>query len=262
MSTPLLHLDGVTAHLGGTEIVTDVDVRVAPGEVAGLLGPNGSGKSTLLRCAYRVLRPTTGTVRVEGDDIWSLGARQAARRVAVVVQESTPDLDLAVWEVVVLGRAPHKGLLDRETGADHAIVDAAMARVGVDHLAERGYASLSGGEKQRVLLARALTQEPRLLILDEPTNHLDVHYQLAILELVRDLGLGTLAALHDLNLAATYCDTVHLIQAGRIVASGPPAEVLTPVLVAEVFSVRADVLTHPTTGAPHLALSPTDPRTR
>jgi iron complex transport system ATP-binding protein len=157
---------------------------------------------------------------------------------------------------VILGRAPHKGLLDRTTSDDQQLVDDALARVAMEAFAERSFASLSGGEKQRVLLARALAQGSRLLILDEPTNHLDIHFQLAILELVRGLEVTTLAALHDLNLAAAYCDRIYVLRAGQIVASGPPDEVLQPDLVRDVFDVRADRLRHPVTGRLWLAFSP------
>ena len=251
-----LRIDGVSAVIDGNEIVSAIDIDVPRGEVVGLVGPNGSGKSTLLRCAYRVLRPSAGVVHLDGDDLWKLTARQTAQRAGVVVQESAPEFDLSVWEVVILGRAPHKRLFDRDTTEDHRLVDDALTQVEMEEFAERSFGSLSGGEKQRVLLARALAQGSQLLILDEPTNHLDIHFQLAILELVRSLGLTTLTALHDLNLAAAYCDTLYVLCDGRIVADGAPEEVLAPDLVRDVFGVRADVLRHPVTGGLLLAFSP------
>ncbi len=251
-----LRIDGLGATLEGTEIISDVDLEVAPGEVVGLVGPNGSGKSTLLRCAYRVLRPRVGTVHLEGDDIWTLNARETAQRAGVVVQEAAPEFDLSVWEVVILGRAPHKGIFDRETTDDQRLVDDSLDRVGMAEFSDRSFGSLSGGEKQRVLLARALAQQSRLLVLDEPTNHLDIHFQLAILELVRDLEITTLAALHDLNLAAAYCDRIYVLAGGRIVAAGAPEDILEPGLIADVFDVRADVSHHPVTGKLLLAFTP------
>lgn len=253
-----LHIAGVSAVLDSTEIVSDIDLEVEPGECVGLVGPNGSGKSTLLRCAYRVLRPSTGAVHIGGDDIWGLDTRESARRIGVVAQESTPGFDLAVWEVVILGRTPHKRRFDRETSHDHHLVDEALTRVGMGGFADRDFGTLSGGEKQRVLLARALAQEARLLVLDEPTNHLDVHFQLAILELIDGLGLTTIAALHDLNLAAAYCDRVYVLSGGEVVASGTPDDVLTPELVGEVFGVHADRMRHPRTGRLVLAFSSLD----
>ncbi|MGH8905752.1 MAG: ABC transporter ATP-binding protein [Egibacteraceae bacterium] len=252
-----LRVEDLTAVIDQVTIVSGVDLEAEPGQIVGLVGPNGSGKSTLLRCVYRVLRPQAGVVMVGGDDVWRMGARQAAQRTAVVVQEPPSEFDFAVWEVVLMGRGPYKGLLDRDTDADHRIVDGALARVGMAAFAERGYATLSGGEKQRVLLARALAQQSRLLVLDEPTNHLDVHFQLEILELVASLSVTTLTALHDLNLAAAYCGHVFVLAAGRVVASGPPEEVFTPELIRTVFRVHAERLRHPTTGRLHLAFSPT-----
>ncbi|MDQ3552954.1 MAG: ABC transporter ATP-binding protein [Chloroflexota bacterium] len=251
-----LRIAGLTAVIDGTEIVSDIDLEVRPGEVVGLVGPNGSGKSTLLRCAYRVLKPAGGIVTIEGDDIWRLSARETAQRAGVVVQETPPEFDLSVWEVVILGRAPHKGLFDGDTADDHRKVDEALARVDMEDFAERSFGSLSGGEKQRVLLARALAQDARLLVLDEPTNHLDIHFQLAIMDLVRKLRLTTLAALHDLNLAAAYGDIVYVICAGRIVAAGSPEDVLEPSLIRDVFGVHAAPLRDPLTGRHWLAFSP------
>ena len=197
-----LDADAVTAVIDGHTIVSRASLQVDDGEMVGLVGPNGSGKSTLLRCIYRALRPYAGTVTVDGDDVWRLSARAAARRTAVVVQEPASDFDFAVRDVVTMGRTPHLGLLDRPSARDEDLIDRSLIQVGAAHLADRRFASLSGGEKQRVLLARALAQQPRLLVLDEPTNHLDVGHQLDVLELVRAQATATLAALHDLNLAA------------------------------------------------------------
>lgn len=251
---------GVTVVLGGTTIVEDTALDVGDGEVVGLLGPNGSGKSTLLRCAYRALRPRTGVVAFDDRDVWDLPARSAAQQVAVVVQEASGDFDLTVDEVVRLGRLPHKGLLERDSAADQDRVQAALHRVGLGRLVHRAYPTLSGGEKQRVLLARALVQETPLLILDEPTNHLDIGHQLEMLDLVRGLGVSTLTALHDLNLAAAYCDRLYVLHEGRVTASGTPAQVLHPDLLAEVFGVGASVVTNPVTGHLHVTFHPL-PRT-
>ncbi|KJS54545.1 ABC transporter ATP-binding protein [Streptomyces rubellomurinus subsp. indigoferus] len=244
-----LTVDGVSVELAGARLVHDVGLRAAAGQVVGLVGPNGSGKSTLLRCVYRVLRPAAGAVRLDGDDLHALTAREAARRVAALPQEHSAEFDFTVAEVVAMGRLPHRRPLAGPSGADHERCAAALRRVGAGHLAERGFLSLSGGEKQRVLIARALVQEPRLLVLDEPTNHLDIAHQLEVLALVREAGPTVLTALHDLNLAAGHCDLLYVLRAGRIVAAGPPAEVLEPGLLAEVFGVRATPVRHPVTGA-------------
>lgn len=171
--------------------------------------------------------------------------RAAARELAALPQESSAEFDFTVAEVVAMGRLPHR---NRTAAQDHALCDEAMTRTGVTHLADRGVLTLSGGEKQRVLIARALAQQPRILVLDEPTNHLDIAHQLDVLALVRGSGLTVLAALHDLNLAAAHCDVLYVIDGGRIVACGPPHDVLRPDLLADVFGVRAHQVRHPETG--------------
>ncbi|MBP0449582.1 ABC transporter ATP-binding protein [Kitasatospora sp. RG8] len=247
-----LDLDDVSAGPAGTRLVRDITLHAAAGQVVGLVGPNGSGKSTLLRCVYRALRPAAGAVRLDGADLYALTPREAARRVAALPQEHSAEFDFTVAEVVGMGRLPHRGGFARPADGDDARCAAALHRVGAGHLAQRGFLSLSGGEKQRVLIARALVQEPRLLVLDEPTNHLDIAHQLEVLALVREAGPTVLTALHDLNLAAGHCDLLYVIAAGRIVTSGAPAEVLRPALLAEVFGVRATPVRHPDTGAVQL----------
>ncbi|OSZ62281.1 ABC transporter ATP-binding protein [Streptomyces pharetrae CZA14] len=233
----------------GARLLEDVRLAADSGAFVGLVGPNGSGKSTLLRCVYRALRPAGGVVRLGGDDVHAMDPRAAARRLAALPQESAAEFDFTVAEVVAMGRMPHTG---RTAADDRAVCAAAMERTGVAHLAGRGFPALSGGERQRVLIARALAQQPRVLVLDEPTNHLDIAHQLEVLSLVRDNGLTVLAALHDLNLAAAYCDVLYVVAAGRVVASGPPHDVLRPGLLAEVFGVRAHPVRHPETGAVRL----------
>ncbi|GAA4105717.1 ABC transporter ATP-binding protein [Actinomadura miaoliensis] len=250
-----LVIDGVTAEIEGVPIVSDVDLVAEPGDFVGLVGPNGSGKSTLLRTVYRSLRPAAGAVSLDGDDLWRMRARQAARRRAVVTQHGELGGEFSVAEVVAMGRAPYKGLLDREDAGDRAIVADALERVGMAWAADRLFSTLSGGERQRVLVARALAQRAPLLVLDEPTNHLDVRAQLGLLDLVKSLGLTLLAALHDLDHAASYCDHVVVLSGGTVRAAGPPLEVLTPEFVAEVFGVRAHIGPHPLTGRPHIAVA-------
>ncbi|XVV05194.1 ABC transporter ATP-binding protein [Actinosynnema sp. CA-248983] len=234
-----LQLRQVSVSIGGTPILRDVDLEVAPGDFVGLLGPNGSGKSTLLRTVYRSMRPSGGTVLLGGDDVWSLSARAAARRTAAVLQNSPTPPGLTVREVAALGRTPHKGMFDRETTEDHDIVVDALERTGMLGHADRIYGSLSGGERQRVLLARALAQQPQLLVLDEPTNHLDIRARFELLDLVHTLGVTTLAVLHDLDLAVRSCDRLVVLDRGRIVASGPVLEALTPGVLSAVFGVAA-----------------------
>ncbi|WP_435610394.1 ABC transporter ATP-binding protein [Streptomyces sp. C10-9-1] len=256
MSAAALSVEHLTLSAGARRVVQDVSLAAAPGEVVGLVGPNGSGKSSLLRAVYRVLRPDGGRIRVDGDDPWGMSARTLARTLAAVVQDPGAAFDLTVRDVVAMGRTPHKRLLDGDTAEDARLVAAALSAVDAEDLADRGFDRLSGGERQRVLIARALAQEPALLVMDEPTNHLDVRHQLQVLGLVRRLPATVLVALHDLNLAAYYCDRIHVLQAGRIVASGTPAEVLTPRLLEEVYGVVGEVRVHPRTGAPQVTFLP------
>jgi iron complex transport system ATP-binding protein len=234
-----LEVRDVSVAIGGTPILHDVSMDVAPGEFVGLIGPNGSGKSTLLRTIYRSVRPVSGTVLLGDADVWTISARAAAKRTAAVLQNSPTPPGLTVHEVAALGRTPHKGMFDRETAADREIVVDALARTGMLDYADRIYGSLSGGERQRVLLARALAQQPELLVLDEPTNHLDIRARFELLELVHTVGVTTLAVLHDLDLAARSCDRLVVLESGRVVAAGPVLDALTPEVLSDVFGVTA-----------------------
>ena len=244
-----LELRDASVELGGRRIVSDVCLRVADGEFAGLLGPNGSGKSTILKAIYRVNKLTCGQVLVDNKNLLTLSARDAAQRIAVVAQESTVEFALTVWEMAMLGRVPHKRSFDRDGPDDREIVADALQRVGASTLANRNFHSLSGGEKQRVLIARAIAQQADHLLLDEPTNHLDVRYQVDVLELVLSLGVTVLAALHDLTLAALFCDSVHLLSGGRVNEHGAPNDVLTETAIERVYGADVAIVTHPDTGA-------------
>ncbi len=239
-----LDVQNISWSVDERKIVDQVLLDVQAGEFVGLLGPNGCGKSTLLRTIYRVLKPDVGLVTLDGDDVWKMSPREVAQRTAVVAQERGSEFDFTVHEMVMLGRNPYKGLFDEDTRTDYALAEAALRQVNMLHFAKRNVRTLSGGEKQRVLVARALTQQANFLVLDEPTNHLDIRYQLEILTLVKELNVTTLAALHDLNLAAHYCDRIFLLQEGRVVASGTPEEVLQPDLIRKVYQVDAWVEHH------------------
>ncbi|MFE3021972.1 ABC transporter ATP-binding protein [Streptomyces sp. NPDC059256] len=250
----LLDLQEVSVVMGDRALVDGVSLCVAPGEMVGLAGPNGAGKSTLLRTVYRTLRPTSGRVLLDGDDVWALPGKRLARRLAAVLQESAGDFELSVYDVVAMGRTPHKRAFAGDDADDRAIVTDALERLDVAPLAPVPFDRLSGGEKQRVLIARALAQHTGTMVLDEPTNHLDLRHQLDVLRLLRELGVTALVALHDLNLAAAFCDRVCVMEAGRVVALGAPAEVLTTGLLADVYRVDAEVTAHPRTGTPHITL--------
>jgi len=262
-----LEAHGASVRLGGRLVVDGVDVRIEAGSVTALIGPNGAGKSSLIRALAGTARPDAGRITLRsstGDRDWAaIPRRERARIVALVEQDATTELSLPVRDVVALGRTPHSSLLSTESPADRAAIDAAMEQAAVARFARRDFSTLSGGERQRVQLARALAQQGQLLLLDEPTNHLDVSAQLATLSLVRSLasdGLGVLCALHDLNLAASYADTVVVLAEGRVVAAGAPREVLSAETIGRVYGVTATVLEHPVTGAPLIAFSsPAEP---
>lgn len=243
-----LQVEEVTWSVEAQKIVDTISLDVEPGEFVGLLGPNGSGKSSLLRTIYRVLKPDAGLIKLDGAEVWQLSARQAARRMGVVMQERAGEFDFSVQEMVIMSRNPHKKMFDRDTNEDYQLVAQALDRVGMSNFADRSFLTLSGGEKQRVLIARALVQQARFLVLDEPTTHLDIHYQLEILELVKNLGVSVIAALHELNLAALYCDRIYVLKMGRVVTSGTPEEVLRPDLIRKVYRVWSEVQRHPLTG--------------
>ena len=222
-------------------IVSDVSLTVGDGEFVGMLGPNGCGKSTTLRAIYRLNRKYSGQILWDGQDERAIAQKEFARRVAVVSQFNDIAFDFTVREVVLMGRAPHMGMLSRETDSDQEIVAQSLDMVDMAHFSDRSFASLSGGEKQRVILARALAQKPEFLILDEPTNHLDIKHQLQTLAIARDLGVSCLAALHDLAMASRFIDRVCLMKAGSVVASGPVEEVVTSERIHEVYDVEARV---------------------
>ncbi len=247
-----LKLDHLSVDIAGKLIVTDISLAAEDGRFTGLLGPNGSGKSTILKTIYRVHKPAAGRLLLDGADLLALSARDAARRIAVVAQETTSEFDFSVREMVMIGRTPYKRAFGADTEADHAAVEQAIERVGCGHLTLRSFNTLSGGEKQLVLVARALAQGADHLILDEPTNHLDVRHQVEILEVVAGLGVTVLAALHDLSLAALFCDPVYILAAGQIAAGGPPASVLTEQTILRAYGADVLVVPHPDTGQPHL----------
>ena len=192
----------IESTLNGNHILKGVSLQAGDRELVGVIGPNGSGKSTLLKCIYRVLQPTGGAVYLDGKPLSAHTFRESARKVAVVAQHNYYNFDFSVRDVVLMGRSPHKRALERDNAGDFRIVEEALEKVGMLGFANRSFSTLSGGEQQRVILARALAQQTPCLILDEPTNHLDIKYQLQLMDLVRGLDRTVIAAVHDLNIAA------------------------------------------------------------
>jgi iron complex transport system ATP-binding protein len=255
-----LVLRNITAGYGGRDVVRDVSLRAAAGQMTGLIGPNGSGKTTLVRVASRGLRPHAGTVRVAGRDPYAMPARRAARSVAVVPQEVAPAFAYTVLEIVLMGRTPYVSPWGGGKADDWAAVRLAMQATSIHHLADRPIEALSGGERQRVVLAQALAQDAPVLVLDEPTTHLDIRHVVEILGLVRSLardeGRAVLSVFHDLNLASQYCDRIYALAGGRVEAEGSPGAVLTPVLIRRIFGIEADVSPSGGTGRPAVIPSP------
>ncbi|MGE7915539.1 ABC transporter ATP-binding protein [Lysinibacillus xylanilyticus] len=242
----------VSFSISDERILHEVSVQIKEKQFVGLIGPNGSGKSTLLKNMYRVLKPESGTVLLNEQDILKQSSKSIAKNLAVVSQETPVVFDFTVHDLVSMGRTPHKKLFELDQERDFQIVKNALDQTGIAHLEKRSFSSLSGGEKKRVMVARALAQQAQMLILDEPTNHLDIQHQLQLMDLIQTLHLTVVAAIHDLNIAAMYCDQIYVLQQGRIVNFGTPEEVLTPALLQDVFGVYADIQTHPLTGKPYL----------
>lgn len=259
-------LEQVSFAYGAIPAVRDLSLSVARGELHGLLGPNGSGKSTVVRLLSGVLTPQQGQVRVAGHPLPSLRRETLAQQVAVVPQDTHIDLPFSVFEIVLMGRAPHRQGFGFETAADLACAQRAMALTDVQELAHRAIHELSGGERQRVILARALAQTPQLLLLDEPTAFLDIKHQVAVYDLVRHLsleeGLTVVSILHDLNLAALYCDRVTLLKDGHVFASGTPTEVLTGEHIEAVYETPVAISRHTLTGKVHILPLDADTRRR
>ena len=245
----MLKIQNLSVSYGPRRILHDVSLEVQSGEVLALIGPNGAGKSTLIRAVSGVTPIEGGQTRTNGDDFASLSTLQRARYIATVPQAVALPPAYTVWETVLFGRTPHLGFLGQLSSRDEEIARQSLARVSALPLADRRVGELSGGEQQRVLLARALCQATPILLLDEPTAHLDLQYQVSLLELVHQLAhkdnLAVLVALHDLNLAAHYADRVALMVAGKIQALGTPSEVLQPELIANAYCLPVQVIKHP-----------------
>ncbi len=232
-------------------LLDGVNLLVDKGEMVGLIGPNGAGKSTLLRAISSILRCQDGSVVLEGNDLANMTVKDVAAGLALVPQIAPYTHGFTSMELVLMGRYPHLGRFQVEGNADEQIAREAMAMTETDRFADRTLDTLSGGERQRVFVARALAQQPRILLLDEPTSNLDVLHQLMVLDLVRQLvdeGLTAVAAFHDLSMAARYCDKLVVMSGGKVIATGPPEEVLNPELIETVFKVKAAVYQDPVTG--------------
>ena len=240
-----IQIRDLSASYGSRLILDKLNLDFSAEEFTGIIGPNGSGKSTLLKCIYRVLEPSNGEVLIDNKPLQKMSYKESAKCTAVLAQHSASGFDFTVREVVLMGRTPYKGLMERNNDEDYAIAEDAMDKTGVLKMADMSYLNLSGGEQQRVMLARALAQQTPCLILDEPTNHLDITYQLQIMDIICRNRVTTIAAIHDLNIAAMYCDRLIALKDGKIVADGLPEKVLTEKLIWNLYHVKADIFLRP-----------------
>lgn len=241
-------------------ILKDVGFTVGRGELFGIIGPNGSGKSTLLKLLSGLEAADSGTVELDGRAVHAYSRKELARWVAVLQQDALPPIGFTVRDVVEMGRFPFQNWLGEEREDTASLVDAIMAKLSLDPLAERTLEHLSGGERQRVALAKVMAQQPKLLLLDEPTTYLDIGYQLQMMDAVRrwqrEADLTVVAVLHDLNLAAQYCDRLLVLHGGAVAQVGTPAEVMRRELIADVYGTEPIILAHPVSGAPQIMLQP------
>jgi len=237
-------------------IVEGASIHVDEGEFVGLLGPNGSGKSTLLKTIYRTMKRESGEIEFNDRPLDEISLKESALLMSVVTQHNYYNFDFKVEEVVMMGRTPHKKTMEMDNEEDKRIVKESLERVDMLDFKDRNFSSLSGGEQQRIILARALAQKTPCLVLDEPTNHLDIKYQLDVLDIVKSLGCTTLCALHDLNLAAQYCDRIYILYNGHIVEEGAPEDVITEEMIQRIYGTKASVEVHPKTGMLNIVYYP------
>ncbi len=244
----------MTFSFNGTTVLDRVDLHLEPGRMVGVIGPNGAGKTTLVRLLSRLLTPAEGQIQLNGRELSHWQPSEMARVLAVIPQNPELPPTFTAWEMVLMGRTPYLGWMGKESEGDRVIARRAMEKTGVWHLAGRLISQLSGGEQQRVVIARALAQQPRVLLLDEPTAHLDINHQVQTLtliaRLVQERQLAALAVFHDLNLASQHCDELVLLHRGTVVAQGSPSQVLTPPVLQQAYGTEVDVMPHPHSGRP------------
>lgn len=230
------------------KLLKDISLEIESGTMVGLIGPNGSGKSTLLKNIYRVLKPTGGCIYIEDKRIQELTNKEVAKRMAVVSQDDiATGFDFKVIDIILMGRYAHKSLFDSNNHSDIEVALKALRQVEMEEYYDRNFLSLSGGEKQRVMIARAICQQSNILIMDEPTNHLDIKHQLNIIEYIKSLKLTTFIAIHDINIAATFCDKLIVLKDGMVRYTGYPGEIVTSSMLKEIFEVEAEIIQNPKT---------------
>lgn len=235
--------ENLSYRINGKTLIKDINLKIEDKKFVAIIGPNGSGKSTILRCIYRANKNYTGNIIIDGKNLQDIKVRDSAKKLAVMSQINDMNFDFTVYEMVMLGRSPHKKFMERDNKHDKEIVQAAINMVGMEGKEDRFLSSLSGGERQRVQLARAFCQESEILILDEPTNHLDIKYQLELLKLVRDSKKTAVAALHDINLSLMFCDYLYCLKNSQLIAQGTPEEIITDEMIYKLYGVKSKVTT-------------------
>lgn len=240
-----LQVKNISFSIDKKEILKDVSFNIPKGSFVGIIGPNGSGKSTILKNIYRLYKPDNGNVMLDNKDLSTMKDKDCAKEIAVLAQETSSQFDFTVEQIVKMGRYPYKSVFEDYSKKDIDMVNDMLKRVGLDNYSNRSFSKLSGGEKQRTLIARALVQDTEFLILDEPTNHLDIGYQIQLMDLVKSLNITTLSAIHDMNIASMYCDYLIVMKDGKIKKIGTVEEVITSNMLKEVFGVNAYVGINP-----------------
>lgn len=241
--------ENINVVIDNNNILKDINIEVDNKEVIGIIGPNGSGKSTLLKCIYRLLKPNAGLVKFDDVDIKNISIKESSKKVAVLSQHNNYDFDFTVKDIVLMGRSPHKKFMERDNKNDYDLVNDALRKVDMINFKDRSFQSLSGGEQQRVILARALAQQPKCLILDEPTNHLDIKYQLEILNILKELNRKEnrtiVMVIHDINHALRYADNIIALKDGNIFAQGSKDKIINEDLIKNVFDIKCRIIDSP-----------------
>lgn len=243
-----LNVENLGFVISNHKILSNVSLDINKGEFVGLVGPNGCGKSTLLKNIYKVYKPDSGVIYIDETNIAGLSSKESAKLMSVMVQENNIEFDMDVLEMVMLGRYAHKKVFSNSSKIDYEIAKSSLKAVGMEHCEQRSFISLSGGEKQRVLIARAIAQQADFIILDEPTNHLDVGYQYQIMNILKQQNITVFSSIHDLCIAAYYCDKIIIMNEGTIIDYGSPDEVLTKELIEKLFGVSAEISNNKITG--------------
>ena len=243
-----LKIEGLEYEIGKQKILKGIDLEIPKGKFVGIIGPNGSGKSTLLKNIYRVYKPSKGKIYIDGKEINEMKSKEIAKELAILAQESSTQFDFTVEDVVKMGRYPYKSMFEDYSKEDIKLVDEMIKRVGLENYKDRSFNTLSGGEKQRAFIARALVQDTDFIILDEPTNHLDITYQIQLMDIIKSMNVTVFAALHDMNISAMYCDYIIVMKHGEILKNGTVDEIFTSETIKEVFGVDSYILENPING--------------